>query len=323
MITFRITLKKLDHPSMRELITDLKLAMISPTYGREGGVARHVWQLCRKLRERGHDISAFSTANVPHIPVSGMKNASFAFFSSFRTAFRKFDAVHCHNPLTIPPSWPSRKHKTVLTLHGIWSEQIEYIHWYGKAFSWLESALTGTVDAITCVSKRGAEHYGGVWIPNAIEPSDFPKERIRLKNPQIAFLGRPSKEKGVTAIGELPKDLRSSVVFIYGKPWKEAMRILAGSDMLLLPSVMEGCPTAMLEALFLGVPVLTRKIPETCDVGGTCAHYFSDDRELPDRANYLLEHIGEARDGVRKYRDKLLARFTWDVVVEEYLKVYE
>jgi glycosyltransferase involved in cell wall biosynthesis len=301
---------------------DLKIAIVSPTYGEVGGVARHVWYLTQKLKARGYKVDVFSTVNVFHIPAPGLKNVSFAIASIPKTLFKKFDVIHCHNLLSVIPSWFAIKRKVILTIHGVWLEQIEYLHWYGKAFFWLDFALTKTVDTVTSVSKRGARHYGGKWIPNAIEPSDLPTEKTKLKDPQVVYVGRPSKEKGIAALFTLPDDLKSSLVFVYGKPWRDTMKVLAGSDALILPSVMEGCPTVMLEAMALGVPVVVRRMSETIDLGGDDAYYFDRDDELPNLIRWVLDHKDEARMKAKRARERVLKSFTWDQVVEKYLEVY-
>jgi glycosyltransferase involved in cell wall biosynthesis len=187
----------------------------------------------------------------------------------------------------------------------------------------MDRALTRMADITTCVSRRGAKYYDAVWIPNAIEPTDFPSKKVRIKDIQIAIVGRLSKEKGLATIEKLPIAIKEKIVFIRERPWIEAVKILAGSDLLLLPSIFEGCPTVMLEAMYLKVPVIARRMPETEDIGEDSAYYFDRDEELASIIQYVLENPKESKKKANDAYKRVLEEFTWDRVIERYIKIYK
>lgn len=51
-------------------------------------------------------------------------------------------------------------------------------------------------------------------------------------------------------------------------------RLLSGSDLFLFPSLYEGMPMALVEAMAMGVPCLCSDIPENRNLGGAACAYF-------------------------------------------------
>ena len=106
----------------------MKILLISPTEKGIGGVAQHVQGLSQFLTNQNHKVDIISSENTFTIPVKGLKNASFMLSSFLKTRSMKGnDIVHAHNI----PSYLAMKKATgkkVLSLHGIYSQQITEIH---------------------------------------------------------------------------------------------------------------------------------------------------------------------------------------------------
>ena len=106
----------------------MKILLISPTEKGIGGVAQHVQGLSQFLTNQNHKVDIISSENTFTIPVKGLKNASFMLSSFLKTRSMKGnDIVHAHN---IPSYLAMKKApgKKVLSLHGIYSQQITEIH---------------------------------------------------------------------------------------------------------------------------------------------------------------------------------------------------
>ncbi len=103
----------------------MKILYISPTY--EGGVGGHAKRVAEKLQENGFDIELMV---VPHIPVKNLKNPSFTILGTIKAMLnsKEYDVVHAWN---IPSAFVMKKikaKKKILSVHGIYSQQVEQIH---------------------------------------------------------------------------------------------------------------------------------------------------------------------------------------------------
>lgn len=196
----------------------MQVLIISPTQTGIGGIAQHVRGLTNFLKINNYDVDVVSSENTFTLPVKGLKNPSFMISAFLKTKFMKGnDIVHAHNL----PSALSMKHtsgKKILTLHGVYSKQIDVLH--GKTLSNIstlyEKYALVWADAITVVSKESYDYYTKLGfkvslVPNAIDISSLPKKKERLYDKQIIFAGRLSKEKGISDLIEvsrnLPKDI--------------------------------------------------------------------------------------------------------------------
>ena len=83
--------------------------------------------LADKLTEYGYEVKKM---DVPHVPIKNLKNPSFALFSTIKgiISSEKFDIVHAFN---IPSGYAMKYvkgSKKVLSVHGVFSDQISSLH---------------------------------------------------------------------------------------------------------------------------------------------------------------------------------------------------
>lgn len=269
----------------------MKILLISPTQTGIGGIAQHVSGLANFLKKSGHDVEIMSSENTFTIPIKGLKNPSFMLSSFLKAKFKKeYDIVHAHN---IPSALAMKniKGKKILSLHGIFSKQIDDLH--GKTATTVskkyENDALGWADVITVVSKEAREYYLAKGfdvqeIPNAIDIESLPKNIEKKFPKQIIFAGRLSKEKGMDVLVEICKKLSDDIdVLILGAgPEEEKIKDLAkqqknvhflgylpkdktiplirGSDVLIQPSLSEGISSTILEAMACKTPVITTNV---------------------------------------------------------------
>jgi glycosyltransferase involved in cell wall biosynthesis len=208
------------------------------------------------------------------------------------------------------------------------------------------------VDAVTAVSLEAVKYYRSlglkaVHIPNAIDLSEMPSETERVSEPQITYLGRLSKEKGVDIlIRAALMGLRGVVVagdgpmrplveraaqkgllkFLGPLPRAKALRILAGSDVAVLPSREEGVSTVLLEAMALRVPIVATRVGGTIEVlkdGEDALLVSPDPSEIRDAVAKLLADKILAKKLTENAHKKLLNNYEWKIVLKRYLELYD
>jgi glycosyltransferase involved in cell wall biosynthesis len=191
-----------------------------------------------------------------------------------------------------------------------------------------------------------------VIIPNGIDPTGFPwlersNARTALGLPIdatiLGFLGRVEEYKGVGRLFDILNQIPEAHLVIAGEgsyadtarrraaaptvrgrvhilgsiPDRLRPTVLAASDLLCLPSRMEGQPVTLLEALAMGTPVATTRpwIPESL------LPFAVVD---PDVFAMVTEGLTRARTFDRKRaREAVLGGFTWDRIARRYLDLFE
>jgi len=208
------------------------------------------------------------------------------------------------------------------------------------------------VNAVTAVSLEAVKYYRSlglkaIHIPNAIDLSELPSEAERVSEPQVTYLGRLSKEKGVDILvkaalmglrgiviaGDGPMRLlveraaqKGLLKFLGPLPRAKALEILAGSDVAVLPSREEGISTVLLEAMALKVPIVATRVGGTIEIlrhGEDALLVGPDPREIKDAIIRLLADKSLAKKLTENAYQRLLNNYEWKTVLEKYLELYE
>jgi len=330
-----------------------RILLLSPRIVGVGGIAQHVRQLAKRLRSNGYEVDLISSETLGLSLRKGLMNPGYALASSAHLLGRGYDVVHGHNLPSAPALKLTNAKLKILTLHGIYSRQIRLL--YGGALGSIaravESILLKEVDVVTAVTVEGTRYYKrlGVdarYIPNAIDLSEMPRDRVRISDPQIIYLGRLSREKGVDLLVEAAMlGLRGVVIagdgplrplierasrrrlvrYLGPLPRWKALRLLAGSDVAVLPSREEGVSTALLEAMALKIPVVATRVGGNLEVvrdGVDGILVRPDTSELIDAIERLLMDRDYAERLSRSAFKRVLENYSWDKVFMKYLKLY-
>jgi len=311
----------------------MKILFIAPKYS--GGIGGHAYRVAEKLREHGFDIKLM---HVPHIPINKLKNPSFVIFSSFKALVgnEKYDVVHAFNiPSAFAMKYTKAK-KKVLSVHGMYSEQVNSLHsdTTAKAASITESKVLKWADKLTTDSKTVKNVYKeklGIDFEFLYAPLDISKfnniQQIPKKENQIVYIGRDSYEKGIDILKKIENEVNGKVVYCTDLKWEDAMNHLKASSIIVIPSRMESIPQVIKEAFYLKVPIIATNvggIPEliTDNVNGILVPPNSPELLQNAINKLLLDDETSKRLSAAGY-EFVMNHLTWEVLLPEYVKFYE
>ena len=244
----------------------MKILFIAPKYS--GGIGGHAIRVAEKLQKYGFEIKLMHTS---HIPIKKLKNPSFALLSSLKAIMsgEKYDVVHAFNV----PSAFAMKHtkakKKVLSIHGIYSEQVDALHskTISTAAKITETKVLDWADKLTTDSKIVKKIYKkklNMDFEFFYAPLDTKKfeqlKNVEKKEKQIIFIGRDSYEKGIDILKEIETKINGKIVYCTNMKWEDAMENLKASSILVVPSRMESIPQVIKEAFYLKIPIIATNV---------------------------------------------------------------
>ena len=291
--------------------------------------------LAEQLTNNGHNVKKME---IPHIPIKNFKNPSFALLSTIKSIVSRdsYDIVHGFNiPSAYAMKYTNGK-KKVLSLHGVFGEQIEKLH--SKSISSIakiaESQVLRWPDKLTTDSKATQKIYKEKFnldfevLPSALDTQKFKEIKNTKKIPnQICYIGRDSYEKGIDILQKAESKIDGNIVYCTDRSWIDAMSIMKSSSLVVVPSRMESLPTTVKEAFFLNVPVVAANvggIPELITHNETGILVPPDNPEkLADAINNLLLDKSKSEKLTENASIFLKNNMTWDVVLPKFIKFYE
>lgn len=291
--------------------------------------------LADQLSQQGHNVTKMET---PHIPIKNLKNPSFAIFGTIKGLLNneKYDIVHAFN---IPSAFAMRYSngtKKVLSIHGVFSDQIKKLHSssVSSIASTTESKVVKWADKITSDSKISKNEYKKKlnldleYLPSPIDTKKLEAiSDVQKINNQVLYLGRDSYEKGIDILKNIEKSINGKVVYCTNLPWLDAMKLLKSSSVLVVPSRMESLPTNIKEAFFLKIPVVAINvggIPELITHNKTGILVPPEDpKKLVIEINNILNDKRKYDDIVENAYDFVINQMSWKKIIPEYIKFYE
>ena len=335
----------------------MKILLISPTQSGIGGIAQHVQGLTKFLKKKGYCVEITSSENTFTIPIKGLKNISFMISSFLKTKFNKdHDIVHAHN-ISSALAMKNIKGKKILSIHGIFSNQINDLH--GKTLASISSKYEKNAlkwaDAITVISKEAFDYYTDLGynvfqVPNAIDISSLETNVDKRYSKQIIFAGRLSHEKGIDSLISISQKLTDDIhliilgagpeeekindlvknhknIHFFGyKNKNQTISLIRGSDILIHPSLHEGISSTVLEAMACKTAIIAS------DVGGNKELIENNVNGItikPHNIDSFVEQIMNLFDNeqLRKLlvdnAVKTVEKYSWNKIGNLYLDVYQ
>jgi len=310
----------------------LKILFISPRYS--GGIGGHAAMLADQLQKSKFQIDF---VNPPKIPIKNLKNPSFVLTSSISSFFKgSYDVAHGFNVPSAFAMRAARAKKRVLSIHGVFSDQINALHsnTLGEVAKTTEENVLKWADKLTTDSKITQKAYKenlGLdfeYLPSPIDTTKFENiPNMEKKDKQVAYIGRDSYEKGIDILREIESQIKGNVVYCTDLPWQKTMSVLKSSSILVVPSRMESLPTVVKEAFYLKVPVIATNvggIPELITDKKTGILVPPEDPQaLLSEINSLLENPQQIKKLTDAAFDFVSKNMTWDNWLPKYIEFYK
>ncbi len=197
--------------------------------------------------------------------------------------------------------------------------------------------------------KQNYHPHNHILIPNYVETEVFkPLNGINKKKGSICFIGRLSQQKNLLALLEALKGLPYTINligsgrqeehltefanknhinanFLGNIPNRELPRILNEHELFILPSLWEGMPKTLLEAMACGLPVVGTKIDGTKEVikhrenGILCD---TDSNSIRQAITSVMEDEGLKQTLGKKARETIEERFSLEKLIGKELELY-
>jgi glycosyltransferase involved in cell wall biosynthesis len=197
-------------------------------------------------------------------------------------------------------------------------------------------------------------------IPNGVDPCELrsilekhpSKMDVEFERPIVLFVGRLSSVKGLPQLLMAWRILKSrgmkGTLVIAGRVWsssiseytrkfshsvrvlqdvsrEDLLSLYSKADIFVLPSLFEGLPYTLLDALALGKPAVVSNRLNFEELLGDCVLYADplNPKDFADKMQTLMENE-ELRDKIGKKAESIVqSRFSLDFIVRETIRVYE
>ncbi len=188
------------------------------------------------------------------------------------------------------------------------------------------------------------------WVPNAVCTEKFSYSENESKR-TVTYVGKLEKWKGAELLidifkiihkelgdvefmiagnGSLARKIRDSklpVKLLGHVPHHKMPEVYHKSDVVILPSFMEGCPTICMESLACGVPVVATDVGDTREIvlDGETGFLVSpgDAKTMAFKVIELLEDDELRKRMGKEGRKHIEENFSYDVVVEQIFNLYK
>ena len=311
----------------------MKILFIAPRYS--GGIGGHAKRVAEKLGEYGFEIELM---HAPHVPIKKLKNPTFVLSSTLKAILERktYDIVHAFNVPSAFAMKSTKAKKKVLSVHGVYSEQIEALHSDTtatvariveiKVLKWADKLITDSKTVQKTYKEKLGVDFEFLYAPLDISKFEMLDDVSKIKN-QVVYIGRDSYEKGTDILREIESKINGKVVFCTDMEWKDAMTILKESSLLVIPSRMESIPQVIKEAFYLKVPIVATNvggIPELIknNVSGILVPP-NDPIKLLDAINKLLEDKECSKKIAENGYDFVINNLTWEILLPRYVQFYE
>jgi len=259
----------------------------------------------------------------------------------------------------------SRGVRTVVTVQGLDWERDKWRTVAKQIFGVGVRASLGRPDAVIAVSRSIQRelqsrfgitaHYvpNGVRLPEPVTTHDVLDELGIEPNQYLLFAARLVPEKGlhflfqayrclespppliVAGSGagsyaqnyerELRKNAPSGTIFAGFRSGKALHELFANASAYVLPSVMEGLPLSLLEAMSYARPVIHSAIPECNEVTRRDAGRSFAVRDPQDLARVLREVLHDRSTAARLgkvARQRVATEYSWDTIASQVERIY-
>lgn len=249
----------------------------------------------------------------------------------------------------------------VITSHGLFSQTAPYwlnkiyIHTVAKwTFSYSDKVICYTDYEKNELTTTGIDPNKIEVIHNGINTDLFTPSGRESRNMQILWVGRFVKGKGIKylidAFDVLIKQYPELKLVMIGTgtekdkikekihelklkniimkdfvPNSEMVKVYQNSDVFVLPSLDEGVPRTILEAMSCGISIVCTALPQLVDIVKGCGLLvpIRDSQALADAVSKIISDRELAQKFGEKGRANVVKNYSWGDTVKRTINLYE
>lgn len=251
----------------------------------------------------------------------------------------------------------------VITNHGLNSQTAP--EWFQKLYTSIGARLTlAAADKILCYTETEKQELIDLGVKpekievihNGIDTDLFvPAKEPCFDKKKLLWVGRYAKGKGLeylidafsilknrhpdvtlTLIGNGPEkdhiiqrindlNLQNSITMKDFVPNSEIVNMYQNSSVFVLPSLEEGVPRTILEAMSCGIPVVCSQLPQLIDIvdGGGLLAPVKDSKALADTISKVLLDSSLAEEFRKNGRRNIVENYSWKDTVKKTISLYK
>jgi glycosyltransferase involved in cell wall biosynthesis len=304
----------------------------------------HIAYIMGKLAEDWREYFEFHKVSIPY---SFIRSITVRWWLSKGRMYEQIKDIDVDSYYTLSDFWSQEvvRH-TALELakpyvvrlrgnHEIEREAKNVSFYKRKFFHYFETRSLKDADLIVPISRKLAnvamrwgvhENQVSDPVPLGVDVNHFKETNIRRSSQfTVGYAGRISPEKGIRRLIELAKKLPNALFLVAGRkqmeisfpknvryigdlPFDEMPCFYNQCDLVILPSLTEGFPCAILEAYACGKPILAtpEAVPEELRVFGAVGDVNAFPELIKEIQTWSLQSLGkETREYVEKH-------YTWE-----------
>jgi glycosyltransferase involved in cell wall biosynthesis len=269
------------------------------------------------------------------------------------------DVYHC--PHFILPLAKIRSRKIVTVHDLAFLKHPQFFDWKTKLYYklFLKNSLS-VADAIICISKSCQDDlhayfpdvaaksvliHNGFKDFSRIPPSTSILKRLDISNRFLLLIGTLNPRKNIegairafdkisathdldlVVVGDLRQtqlhraNLNNRIHFTGYISDLELSALYRNASLLLFPSYYEGFGFPILEAMSVGLPVVTSNVSSMPEVSGYPSDYLCDPTN-DDSIATLIERMLRERDSLSSHGEKMIKNFSWNKMVQLTRQIY-
>lgn len=251
----------------------------------------------------------------------------------------------------------------VITNHGLNSQTAP--EWFQKFYTATGAHLTfAAADKILCYTETEKQELIDLGIKpekievihNGIDTDLFvPAKESCFDKKRLLWVGRYAKGKGLdylidafsilkathpevtlTLVGEGPEkdhinqkiidlNLQNSIIMKNFVPNSEIVSMYQNSSVFVLPSLEEGVPRTILEAMSCGIPVVCSRLPQLVDIvdGGGQLVPIKDSKAFADSISKILSDSSLSEELRENGRKNVVENYSWKDTVKKTVQLYK
>ncbi len=174
----------------------------------------------------------------------------------------------------------------------------------------------------TIIPRKGVEYL--------VRAANIVVNQMGCKDVLFLLKGRVPEKEYLKIIQTLIEDykLRDNVILMLEYiPYEDVKKLYIASDIYVLPSLEEPCPTSLLEPLACGKALVGTNVGGIVTMIKNGWNGFlvepANEEQLAEKIKYLLDHPEKWGEMGRNSRKFAVEEFDWNKIAERYLEVYK